>query len=167
MKRLLFLSPLFWICCSIQEPVQTPQQKFDAYLNDFLKSWNKENQLFNKKSGDLKVEIIEKNATTQSYSANLSFPLNWTEFQYVEESDFAQGYDVTIQVSSTVEVTHEYSDGNWTFASARQYDFNTTMIEHADDYSKIIGDAWIKRLPEERPFSQAELFKRIPPNRDY
>ena len=84
----------------------------------------------------------------------------------MEESDFAQGYDVTIQVKSTVEVTHEYNDGNWSFASARQYDFNTTMIEHADDYSKIIGNAWIKRLPVEKPFTEADLFKRIPPNRE-
>jgi hypothetical protein len=41
------------------------------------------------------------------------------------------------------------------------------MIENADDYSKVIGNAWIKRLPVEKPFTQEDLFKRIPPNRDY
>ena len=53
----------------------------------------------------------------------------------------------------------EANDGNWSFASARQYECNTTMIEHADDYSKIIGNAWIKRLPVEKPFTEGELFK--------
>ena len=85
----------------------------------------------------------------------------------MEESDFAQGYEVTIQVKSKVEVIHQYEDGNWTFASARQYDFNSTMIEHVDDYSKVIGNAWIRRLPEEKSFTVEDLYKRIPPNRNY
>ena len=155
------------MCCTQQAPELSPREKFNIYLDKFLSSWNETNPLFNKSAKDLEIEIIEKNASAQLYFASFSFPLNWTEFQYVEESDFAQGYDVTIQVKSTVEVTHEYNDGNWSFASARQYDFNTTMIEHADDYSKIIGNAWIKRLPVEKPFTEADLFKRIPPTRKF
>ena len=165
-KAFIFSIFTMLVCCTQQAPELSPREKFNTYLDQFLSSWNETNPLFNKSAKDLEVEIIEKNASAQLYSASFSFPLNWTEFQYVEESDFAQGYDVTIQVKSTVEVTHEYNDGNWSFASARQYDFNTTMIEHADDYSKIIGNAWIKRLPVEKPFTEADLFKRIPPNRE-
>ena len=46
---------------------------------------------------------------------------------------------------------------NWT--SARQYDFNSTMIEYADDFSKTIGNAWIKRLPKEKLFAKENLLQ--------
>ena len=165
----IFLLPFFMlmVCCTQQPTELSPEEKFEVYHKQFLSSWTETNQLFQGSSDELEIKIIEKNATAQLYSASLSFPLNWTEVQYMEESDFAQGYEVTIQVRSKVEVMHDYKDGNWTFASARQYDFNSTMIEHEDDYSKVIGNAWIKRLPVEKPFTQKELFKRIPPNRDY
>ena len=171
-KQSLLLSCLItffslFLCCTQQPAELSPKEKFEKYHKNFLSSWSEANPVFASSSEDLQVEIIEKNASAQLYSANLSFPLNWTEIQYMEESDFAQGYEVTIQVRSKVEVIHEYKDGNWTFASARQYDFNSTMIENADDYSKVIGNAWIKRLPVEKPFTQEDLFKRIPPNRDY
>ena len=171
-KQLLLLSCLITffsllLGCTQQAPELSPKEKFEIYHKNFLNSWTKANPLFQSSSEELQIEVIEKNATALLYSASLSFPLNWTEVQYMEESDFAQGYEVTIQVRSKVEVMHEYKDGNWTFASARQYDFNSTMIENADDYSRVIGNAWIKRLPVEKPFTQKELFKRIPPNRDY
>jgi hypothetical protein len=166
-KALFFISFTFLVCCTQQPTELSPKEKFETYHKNFLSSWSEANPVFESSSEDLQIEIIEKNASAQLYSAILSFPLNWTEIQYMEESDFAQGYEVTIQVRSKIEVIHEYKDGNWTFASARQYDFNSTMIENADDYSKVIGNAWIKRLPVEKPFTQKELFKRIPPNRDY
>lgn len=166
-QALFFISFTFLLCCTQQPAELSPKEKFEIYHKNFLNSWTKANPLFQSSSEELQIEVIEKNATAQLYSASLSFPLNWTEVQYMEESDFAQGYEVTIQVRSKVEVMHEYKDGNWTFAYARQYDYNTTMIEHVDDYSKIIGDAWIRRLPVEKPFTQTDLFKRIPPNREY
>ena len=104
-------------------------------------------------------------------TAVLSKPYNRDkiqEFQYQEESDFAQGYDAIIQVKSNVLITHKYVDGNWTFLSAEQTDFNTTLIEVADDYSKIIADAWIRRLPSRKEFTdQKDLFSKIPPNKRY
>lgn len=163
----LFAVFLFLFSCTQQPQELTPKEKFEAYHQNFLRSWTEANPLFQSSSQELQIEIIEKNATALEYSANLFFPLNWTEFQYMEESDFAQGYEFTIQMRSRVEVIHEYRDGNWTFASARQYDFNSTMIEHLDDYSETIGNAWMKRLPTEKTFEQKELFIRIPPNRDY
>ena len=166
-QALFFISFTFLLCCTQQPAELSPKEKFEIYHKNFLNSWTKANPLFQSSSEELQIEVIEKNATAQLYSASLSFPLNWTEVQYMEESDFAQGYEVTIQVRSKVQVMHEYKDGNWTFAYARQYDYNTTMIEHVDDYSKIIGDAWIRRLPVEKPFTQTDLFKRIPPNREY
>ncbi len=166
-RTFFLIIPLFLFCCTQEIPELSPKEKFHIYADQFLTSWNEENPLFKKSANELEIEIIEKNASAQLYSANMKFPLNWTEFQYKEESDFAQGYDVTIQVRSQVEVSHHFNDGNWSFATARQYDYNTTMIEHADAYSKVIGNAWIKRLPVEKPFTQEELFKRIPPNRDY
>lgn len=166
-KLFILIIPLILVCCTREIPELSPKEKFQIYLNDFLDSWHQANPLFKKSAEDLVIKVIEENATTQTYSANVIFPLNWTEFQYQEESDFAQGYDAIIQIKSLIEVRHNYSDGNWSFAAARQFDFNTTMIEHANDYSKIIGNEWIKRLPVEKPFTQKELFKRIPPNRDY
>lgn len=162
------LSFFMWmVCCTQQATELSPEEKFEVYHKQFLSSWTEANPLFQGSSDELEIKIVEKNATAQLYSANLSFPLNWTEIQFMEESDFAQGYEVTIQVKSKVEVIHEYEDGNWTFASARQYDFNSTMIEHVDDYSKVIGNAWIRRLPEEKTFTKEDLYKRIPPNRNY
>ena len=137
------------LSCTQQAPELSPKEKFEIYHKNFLNSWTEANPLFQSSSEELQIEVVEKNATAQLYSASLSFPLNWTEVQYMEESDFAQGYEVTIQVRSKVEVMHEYKDGNWTFAYARQYDYNTTMIEHVDDYSKIIGDAWIRTTRRE------------------
>ena len=165
----IFLSPFFigMVCCSQQPTELSPAEKFEAYHQQFLSSWSEANPLFQGSSDELEIKIVEKNATAQLYLANLSFPLNWTEIQYMEESDFAQGYEVIIQVKSKVEVIHEYEDGNWTFASARQYDFNSTMIEYADDFSKTIGNAWIKRLPKEKLFTKENLYKRVPPYRNY
>ena len=77
------------------------------------------------------------------------------------------GYDAIIQVKSNVLVTHKYVDGNWTFISAEQTDFNTTLIEVADDYSKIIADAWIRRLPSRKEFTdQKDLFPKSLQTRD-
>jgi hypothetical protein len=166
-KIFFSLISLLLLCCTREIPELSPEEKFEIYLKDFFNSWSEENPLFTKSDEELEIEMVEKNASSPTYSAHVVFPFNWTEFLYQEESDFAQGYETTIQIKSQIEVTHSFKDGNWSFDSARQYDFNSTMIEHADNYSKIIGDAWIKRLPAEKPFIQKELFKRIPPNRDY
>ena len=63
----------------------------------------------------MNITLNDDNQSGTDLIASLNFPLNWTEFQYQEESDFAQGYDAIIQVKSNVLITHKYVDGNWTF----------------------------------------------------
>ena len=54
----------------------------------------------------------------------------------------------------------KYIDGNWSFSNARQFDYNATLVEVADDYSRVIANAWIKRLPKGVEFSEKEKLLR-------
>ena len=145
-------------------PEKTPNEKLDQHLNLFFQEWQEQNEHFKIKLADIDFVFSENNQTDGNLSAQIQFPFNWTEFQYQEESDFAQGYDCVIQVGSQISILHNYADGNWSFKSARQSDFNATLVEVVDDYSRIIADAWVKRLPEARDFSDKEkLFQKIPP----
>ena len=156
---------LFWTSCSEPEKAQkTPTQKFDEYIERFKADWQNENNRFQIEMGDMNVSTSEGNHSSKGLVATIQFPFNWTEFQYQEESDFAQGYDSIIQVHSKLSLYYQYMDGNWSFSHARQFDYNATLVEVADDYSRVIANAWIKRLPEERKFSEKEkLFAEIPP----
>ena len=156
---------IFLISCTKEKVLEkNPSEKLEDYLNSFLKEWQSQNERFQLKLSDMKVVLADENTTDHNLTAVINFPFNWTEFQYQEESDFAQGYDAVIQISSNISITHQFYDGNWSFASASQSDFNATLIDVADDYSKIIADAWLKRLPKQRNFSEPEkLFERIPP----
>ena len=160
---------LLFFSCSPQVPEEkTPAEKLDVFLGDFSNEWYALNDRFHIKLEDMNITLNDDNQSGTDLIASLNFPLNWTEFQYQEESDFAQGYDAIIQVKSNILITHKYVDGNWTFLSAEQTDFNTTLIEVADDYSKIIADAWIRRLPSRKEFTdQKDLFSKIPPNKRY
>jgi hypothetical protein len=142
---------------------KTPSEKLDQHLHLFFQEWQEQNERFKIKLADININFSENNRTDGNLSAQTEFPFNWTEFQYQEESDFAQGYDCVIQVASNISILHNYSDGNWSFTAARQSDFNATLVEVADDYSRIIADAWVKRLPETRAFSDKErLFQKTP-----
>jgi hypothetical protein len=167
----LFKTGIFSFLLSCSQPTlpeKSLEQKLEAHLEQFSKDWQNENNRFFMDLNKLSVQFNDQNSSIGNAIATYSFPVNWTEFQYQEESDFAQGYDAVIQVQSNVFVEHSYQDGNWTFTSAKQLDFNTTIIEVADDYSKIIADAWIKRLPKEKVFTKKlKLFSKIPPNKDY
>lgn len=156
---------LFWASCSeLEKPKKTTSQKFDEYLEEFKKDWVNQNNRFQIEIGDINVSTSEGNLSDKDVLATIQFPFNWTEFQYQEESDFAQGYDSIIQVHTKLSLNFKYMDGNWSFSHARQFDYNAMLVEVADDYSMVIANAWIKRLPKERKFSEKEkLFEEIPP----
>lgn len=156
---------LLFFSCSPEVPEEkTPAEKLDVFLDGFSNEWYALNDRFHIKPEDMNITLHDDNQSGTDLIASLNFPLNWTEFQYQEESDFAQGYDCVIQVGSQISILHNYADGNWSFKSARQSDFNATLVEVVDDYSRIIADAWVKRLPEARDFSDKEkLFQKIPP----
>ena len=160
---------LLFFSCSPQVPKKRlPPRNLIFFWKIFSNEWYALNDRFHIKLEDMNITLNDDNQSGTDLIASLNFPLNWTEFQYQEESDFAQGYDAIIQVKSNVLVTHKYVDGNWTFLSAEQTDFNTTLIEVADDYSKIIADAWIRRLPSRKEFTdQKDLFSKSPPNKRY
>ena len=156
---------LFWASCSeLDPPKKTTSQKFDEYLEKFKKDWVNQNNRFQIEIGDMNVSTSEESLSGKDFLATIQFPFNWTEFQYQEESDFAQGYDSIIQVHTKLSLDFKYIDGNWSFSNARQFDYNATLVEVADDYSRVIANAWIKRLPKEREFFEKEkLFEEIPP----
>lgn len=158
---------LLILSCTQQAPVpaeKTPSQKLDDHLKLFFQKWENNNDRFRGKLVDMNVTISQNNQSGDSLIAKIIFPFNWTEYLYQEESDFAQGYDTILQVGSKISIIHEYDDGNWSYTSAIQSDFNSTIVEVADDYSKTIADAWVRRLPKERDFAEPEkLFHKIPP----
>jgi hypothetical protein len=163
----LIISILFLtFSCSPEDSLpeeKTASEKLDQHLHLFFQEWQEQNERFKINLSDINIVFSENNQTDGNLSAQTEFPFNWTEFQYQEESDFAQGYDCVIQVASNISILHNYSDGNWSFTAARQSDFNATLVEVADDYSRIIADAWVKRLPETRAFSDKErLFQKTP-----
>ncbi len=166
-NTLLVITLLLTFSCTPEAPHPTGKtltEKLDQHLHLFFQEWQKQNQRFKINLADIDIVFSENNQTDGNSSAQTQFPFNWTEFQYQEESDFAQGYDCVIQVASHISILHNYAEGNWSFTSARQSDFNATLVEVADDYSRIIADAWVKRLPEVRDFSDKEkLFQKIPP----
>ena len=149
-----------------EEAMPTPVEEYEAFLGLFLKDWRQANELFFMDIEDIEYKLTETNASSQEFSSSFTFPLNWTEIQYREETEFSQEYDVTIKVKSEVVVTHAYKEGLWRFDSARQYDFNATIVKSYSDYSKTIGKAWIGRLPEELIFDEvSKLYRKVPPPR--
>ena len=78
-QALFFSFFTFLVCCTQQPAELSPKEKFETYHKNFLSSWSEANPVFESSSEDLQIEISEKNASAQLYSANLSFPLNWTE----------------------------------------------------------------------------------------
>ena len=149
-----------------EEAMPTPAEEYEAFLGLFLKDWRQANELFFMDIEDVDYNLTETNASSEEFSSSFTFPLNWTEIQYREETEFSQEYDVTIKVKSEVVVTHAYKEGLWRFDSARQYDFNATIVKSYSDYSKTIGKAWIGRLPEELIFDEAsKLYSKVPPPR--
>ena len=163
---LLVATLLLTFSCSPEDSLpaeKTPSEKLDQHLHLFFQEWQEQNERFKINLADIDIVFSENNQTDGNLSAQTEFPFNWTEFQYQEESDFAQGYDCVIQVASNISILHNYSDGNWSFTAARQSDFNATLVEVADDYSRIIAGALVKRLPETRAFSDKErLFQKTP-----
>ena len=118
------------------------------------------------KPEEVDFNLAESNGSAEEFISSFSFPMNWTEIQYREETEFSQEYDVTIKVRSQVEVRHLYKEGLWRFDSGRHYDFNATIVKSYSEYSKTIGKAWIGRLPKEMIFEEAEkLFRKVPPPR--
>ncbi|HAD21240.1 MAG TPA: hypothetical protein DCF87_03890 [Opitutae bacterium] len=165
-NTLLVTALLLTFSCSPEDPPppeKTPAEKLDQHLDLFFQEWQEQNERFKINVAEIDIVFSENNQTDGNSSVQTQFPFNWTEFQYQEESDFAQGYDSIIQVASHISILHNYADGNWSFTSARQSDFNATLVDVADDYSRIIADAWVKRLPEARDFSDKEkLFQKTP-----
>ena len=167
-KFILTCSAVFLISsCTQQTPVpteKTPSQKFNDHLDLFFQEWENNNDRFRGKLVDMNVTFSENNQSNDSLTAKIVFPFNWTEYLYQEESDFAQGYDTILQVGSKISIIYDYHDGNWSYVYATQSDFNSTLVDVADDYSKTIADAWVRRLPGERNFAEKEkLFHKIPP----
>ena len=154
-----------FLSCTQQAPVpveKTPSQKLEDHLELFFQKWENDNDRFRGKLVDMNVTISENNQSGKSLTAKIVFPFNWTEYLYQEESDFAQGSDTILQVGSKISIIHDYHDGNWSYTSAIQSDFNSTIVEVADDYSKTIADAWVEGFPKKETLLNRKSFSKIP-----
>ncbi len=178
-SKMKFAYPLIFLCCISCErsntsptegntvpPPSSPAEEYPDFLASFLKDWGESNELFFMKPEEVDFNLAESNGSAEELISSFNFPMNWTEIQYREETEFSQEYDVTIKVRSQVEVRHLYKEGLWRFDSGRHYDFNATIVKSYSEYSTTIGKAWIGRLPKEMIFEEAEkLFRKVPPPR--
>ena len=148
-KFILTCSAVFLISsCTQQTPVpteKTPSQKFNDHLDLFFQEWENNNDRFRGKLVDMNVTFSENNQSNDRLTADC-FPSIGPNI-CIRKNRFAQGYDTILQVGSKISIIYDYHDGNWSYVYATQSDFNSTLVDVADDYSKTIADAWVRRLP--------------------